>query len=180
MSDPQSSRRDTVALPFCHLAFSARKPPPDGYPKKPETLGDHLRKKRLDLGLLQKEVAERIGVHKATIYNWETNRKSPQLRFVPRIIEFLGYVPYDTQSEALGKRIVVRRRRLGLTQKELARRLGVDPSTLGRWERGKGKPSRKHRIGLGALLADEANSRTSKTCSGSATSMGADGQGLGS
>ena len=152
MWDPQSSRRGTVALPFCHLAFRARKPPPDGYPRALRTLGDHLRRRRLDLGLLQREVAEKLGVTKDSIHNWETNRKSPQLRFVPRIIEFLGYVPYDTQSEALGKRIVVRRRRLGLTQKELARRLGVDPSTLGRWERSEGRPSKRLLERMKALL----------------------------
>jgi transcriptional regulator with XRE-family HTH domain len=32
---------------------------------------------------------------------------------------------------------------LGITQKELAKRLKIDPSTLGQWEKGKGKPSKK-------------------------------------
>ena len=41
-----------------------------------------------------------------TICNWEINRTSPQLRFIPKIITFLGYVPYDTQSGTFGKRIV--------------------------------------------------------------------------
>ena len=95
------------------------------------------------MGLLQREVAGRLGVHKDTIYNWEGNRKSPQLRFVPRIIAFLGYVPEYTTPRTLGERILIARRLLGLTQKELARWLGIDPSTLGRWERNEGKPSRK-------------------------------------
>jgi transcriptional regulator with XRE-family HTH domain len=30
------------------------------------------------------------------------------------------------------------KRFLGLSQEEMARKLGVDPSTLGKWERGKG------------------------------------------
>lgn len=59
------------------------------------TLGGHLRKKRLDLGLRQKKVAERLGVDKDSVYNWETNRYSPSLRVVPRIIQFLGYLPYE-------------------------------------------------------------------------------------
>jgi len=92
-----------------------------------------------------------------TICNWEINRTSPQLRFMPKIIAFLGYSPYDTQSGTLGKRIGACRRLLGLSQKELARRLGVDPSTLGRWETGRGQPSKKHRERLEDFL--KANRR---------------------
>jgi len=95
-----------------------------------------LRKRRLDQGLLQREVAQRLGVHKTTICNWETNHTSPQLRFIPRIIEFLGYMPDDTQAESLCQQIVAVRRRLGLSQRKLDRRLGADPGTLGQWGRG--------------------------------------------
>jgi transcriptional regulator with XRE-family HTH domain len=95
------------------------------------------------LGLLQREVAGKLGVTDSTIWNWETNHNSPQLRFIPRIITFLGYDPHCMQSDSLGKRLVAYRRPLGLSQKELARRLGTDPTTLGRWKRGKGEPSRK-------------------------------------
>ena len=87
-----------------------------------------------------------------TVCNWEINRTSPQLRLIPKIIAFLGFVPYDTQSGSLAKRIVTCRRAMGLNQKELARQLGVDPSTLGKWETGKGEPSEKHRKTLLAFL----------------------------
>jgi len=70
------------------------------------TLGDHLRKRRLDLGLLQCEVAQRLQVNQMTISNWETNRTSPQRRFIPRIISLLGYNPHDTQPATLGNRII--------------------------------------------------------------------------
>jgi len=119
-----------------------------------ETLGDHLRRRRLDLGFLQREVAQRLGITKETIYNWETNRTSPPLRFVPQIIQFLGYVPHYATSGTLGERIVKARRLKGLTQRELARRLGVDPTTLSRWERDMGRPKSKYRDRLLAFLAD--------------------------
>jgi len=118
-----------------NLALEARNPPPDGYPRALKTLGDHLRMRRLDLGFLQRDVAQKLGVHEATIYNWENKRQSPQLRFLPSIIEFVGYVPYDTQPQALGKRIARWRRMPGLIQREVAQRLGLDPGTLGCWER---------------------------------------------
>jgi transcriptional regulator with XRE-family HTH domain len=118
-------------------------------------LGDHLRKRRLDLGLLQREVADKIGVHKTTIHNWETIRTSPQLRLIPRIIAFLSYCPYNTESGPVGKRIVARREATRLSKKQLARPLGADPSTLGRWEKGKTAPSRKHRETLLAFPGKE-------------------------
>lgn len=133
-----------VALPFCQITLRGQKPPSAAYPKELKTLGDYLRKRRLDVKLLQKEVAQRLGVNKDTICNWENNRTSPSLRFIPRIIEFLGYVPYDAQSETLGERIVAARKLLGLSQEELARRLGIDPGTLGHWERGEHRPLRRH------------------------------------
>jgi DNA-binding XRE family transcriptional regulator len=80
-------------LPFCHISLKARKPKNSAYPTDPKTLGDHLRQKRLDLGMTQKGVADRIGVDEATIYNWEANRKHPAGRLIPRIIQFLGYCP---------------------------------------------------------------------------------------
>ena len=68
------------------------------YPKQLKTLGDHIRAKRLDLGLIQKNVAGIIGVTTDTITNWEKNRNEPMYRHNPRIIEFLGYCPLELQS----------------------------------------------------------------------------------
>ena len=99
-----------------------------------------------------------------TICNWEINRTSPQLYLIPRIIAFLGYIPYDTQSGTLGKRIVACRRTMGLTQKELARRLDVDPSTLRRWETGGERPSRKYYARVLAFLSDLALGQEQPIC----------------
>jgi len=40
---------------------------PKGYPINPKTIGEHIRKKRMDLRLMQKEVAKIIGVTESTI-----------------------------------------------------------------------------------------------------------------
>jgi len=119
-------------LPFCHIQLTGRKPLPSAYPRHLKTLGNHLRKRRLDLGLLQREMTDKLAVDAMTICNWETNRTSPKLSLIPRIIAFLGYIPYDTPSGTLGNRIVACRCAMDLSQKELARRLGVDPGTLRR------------------------------------------------
>ena len=91
-----------------------------------------------------------------TICSWEINRTFPQLRFIPRIVAFLEYDPYDANSpKDLAQRIASTRQRLGITQRKLAQQLGIDPSTLGRWERGIGQPSERLASALDAFL-DEA------------------------
>ena len=69
------------------------------------------------------------------------------------VIQFLGYVPYDTSTLAFGDRLVFMRRLSGISQKELAHRLDVDPTTLARWERGKGRPLEWHQKRMDSCLA---------------------------
>jgi len=103
------------------------------------TWGEHVRKKRLELGLLQKEVASEVGVDETTVYKWEAGRANPAVRSIPRIIHFLGYAPYDPGA-SLGEKLRARRQALGLSQKQFARELGVNESTVVRWEKGKRRP----------------------------------------
>jgi transcriptional regulator with XRE-family HTH domain len=91
------------------------------------------------LGLFQKYVALAIGVDTCTITNWEKGRSEPELRFIPRIINFLGYQPDATNPVTLGESIKRYRYLKGISQKELARQMGVDPSTLNRLERNLGR-----------------------------------------
>ena len=102
-------------------------------------MGDHLRKRRLDLGLLQREVADRLGVDPSTVTNWELNRTSPALRLLPRLFQFLGYMPCPA-GQSWADRLRNSRRSLGLSQERLAGVLGVDESTVARWERGSRRP----------------------------------------
>ncbi len=102
-----------------------------------------MKKRRLDLKMLQKEVAQRLKTTVCTYRNWERNLRNPSFRYMPRIIEFLGYVPFDIPHENLGQKICTYRQLLGLSQRELARQIGVDPSTIGSWERGKHKPEKR-------------------------------------
>ena len=133
-------RNPTVALPFRQAALRAQKPLPEAHPKTLRTVGNHLRKRRLDLNLLQKDIAERLGAHEATVNSWENNLRSPPLRFIPRILDFLAYRPCESECQTLGEEIILNRRLLGLSQKKLARYLGVDPGTLSRWKRNQAKP----------------------------------------
>jgi transcriptional regulator with XRE-family HTH domain len=86
------------ALPFCHAELRASKSNSVSYTKQINSLGDHIRTHRLDLKLLQKQVADQIGVDKATITNWERNSVAPAVRYLPTIIQFLGYDPLPPHS----------------------------------------------------------------------------------
>jgi len=94
------------------------------------------------LKLLQKQVAKQLGVDEASVYNWENNRSKPGLVYMPAIIRFLGYNPLPP-VDGWADGLVQRRTILGLSQKESAKRLGVDPGTLARWERGEREPTGK-------------------------------------
>jgi transcriptional regulator with XRE-family HTH domain len=116
-------------LPFCYAELRSEKPRSEHYPKEINSLGGHIRARRLDLKLLQKQVAEQIEVNAATITNWERNASTPVIRYMPAIVRFLGYDPTPPPS-SLPERLVSARRELGLTQRKMAERLGVDPSTV--------------------------------------------------
>jgi DNA-binding XRE family transcriptional regulator len=62
-------------------------------------MGDHIKKRRMDLKLTQREVAEKLSVDKTTIQFWENNRVKPSLAQIPKIIEFLGYDPFEKETD---------------------------------------------------------------------------------
>lgn len=138
-------------MPFCRLTLKAKKPLSNQYPKSLSSIGDHLRKKRLDLDLLQREVALLLGSTECSVYYWETNRTTPTLTYLPAIVKFLGYCPYDP-AWSPGERLTMARQYRGMTQEALARLLGVDPGTLARWERDERQPMRLCRKRLEEVL----------------------------
>jgi transcriptional regulator with XRE-family HTH domain len=107
------------------------------------TLGDHTRARRLDLKLLQGQVADQIGVHEQTITGWERNTTSPEIRYIPAILKFLGYNPLP-QHGSLSERMANGRKMHGLSQRKMAEMLCVDPATLQSWEAGMHRPSTKN------------------------------------
>ena len=77
-----------------------------------------------------------------TITNWELNRSEPKIQYLPAIIDFLGYVPFSP-GESFPEKLKAYRMIKGLTQRQLARELSVDPTTVMKWETGTSKPMPK-------------------------------------
>lgn len=115
-------------------------------------VGDHIR--RLGLKLLQRNLAEELGVDTTSVFNWEANTASPEIRYMPAIIRFLGYNPLPA-ADTWAERLVQGRTALGLSQKEAARRMEVDPSTLAKWEQGKTEPAGPSINRATGFLADQ-------------------------
>jgi transcriptional regulator with XRE-family HTH domain len=109
-------------------------PPPRGCPRELATLGDHVKKARLDRGLFQEDLARELGVSVGTVVNWEKNLTRVATRYLPKVVAFLGYDPRE-ESGTLGERIRAQREVQGLSQEALAETLGLNPSTVRAWER---------------------------------------------
>jgi transcriptional regulator with XRE-family HTH domain len=87
-------------------------------------------------------VADELGTDETTLFRWERNMAQPQIRYFPRVLKFLGYDPFPV-TLSLADKLLAARRTLGLTQKAFAERLGVDPTTLRKWEQGRARPNRR-------------------------------------
>lgn len=115
------------------------------YEREPKTLGQHLKKRRMELGLFQRDLRTRFNLEKETYANWEKDRCHPVMRHWPGIIELLGYDP-NPEPKTLGEKLLAYRRRHGLSRKALARQLGVDEATLWRWEVGLREPESERHV----------------------------------
>lgn len=129
-------------MPYCYLRLRAEKPR-RGYPSQLLTIGDHIKTRRLDLGLTQAQLADLLGVTKFSVRNWERHYSEPNLQTLPRVLAWLGYDPRP-QAEGLLARVAAVRQRQGLSQRQLAARLGTDQSALSAWERGETRPSPRY------------------------------------
>ena len=61
------------------------------------------------------------------------------LWLMPNIIEFLSYDPTTGEANTLGEKLLQYRKNRGVTQKDLAKQIGIDPTTLSRLERKQGR-----------------------------------------
>ena len=83
-------RTPTPALPLCQWRLRAAKPLDAAYPTELRTIGEHLRKRRLDMGLTQQGVSLLLGVDATTVANWESGRTYPDRRARVTVRGFLG------------------------------------------------------------------------------------------
>lgn len=122
-------------------------------PLNPVSIGDHIRRRRIELGLFQAEVGRIFKVSKDCITFWENNRSSPLMIFYPRIIEFLGYIPFDLDISTEMGSIKAFRYLNGLSQKNFAKIINIDPKIVSLLEIGERSLSKKKKVKFQQLFA---------------------------
>lgn len=135
---------------------------PRVYDFEPQTLGEHVRKRRLFLNMTQAEVGKQFDVTLFTVSNWENDYRVPLISHIPMLIKFLGYDPTCSIPSSIAAHLLNKRRELGWTQRVAARNLGVDPCTWSSWECGGTIMTHEHRRLVASFLgiAEEAINET--------------------
>jgi DNA-binding XRE family transcriptional regulator len=83
-------RRIVVARPAWSKVFHRLRTP---VPVEPKTIGEHVHKKRKELALQQWQLAQQLGVWRATLGSWEANHYGPEGKVRARVVAWLGFDP---------------------------------------------------------------------------------------
>lgn len=116
-------------MPFYNLKLEASKPLPNKYPREIRSLGNLIRAARLGKGLLQKEVANIIGVDTCTIENWELGRSIPRQRSITEIKRFVSDLECAKSVLEIGQILKARRESDKMTQRQMAEKLSMSLNT---------------------------------------------------
>ncbi len=122
------------------------------YSEAPNTLGEHLKKRRRELGLLQREAAGRMGILTETYLNWEKGHTEPVAAQFRPVIAFLGFDPSPT-PKTLAERLEAKRRATGMTFSQVAMHLDWDEGTLTRYLNGTWRMPAERASALEAFLS---------------------------
>lgn len=147
-------------------------------------MNDRIRQIRKAAGLSQSQFAKRLDVDTATVSLWERDGK-PSKTSIRNICKTFGINevwlksgvgdPTDSQNTSVvqtaGDRLRILRKNLGLTQKELAAKIGKSEMSVVFWERGSNFPKRSQLLicetfgvnpewlesGVGVMVLENAN-----------------------
>ena len=126
-----------MCCPYLDIQISANKPDYRPYPESSDnSLGAALKRKRLDLGFTQQEVADLLGIRKDSYQKHERNIYLPHITRRNEINEFLGYNYWNDGTSSLKNRLLCYRISHRLTMSKLAELTGISCSTIERIENG--------------------------------------------
>ena len=115
-------------------------------------MAKHIKRRRLELRLYQRQVADIIGVRVGTIYNWERGVE-PELIHMPAIIRFLGYNPLPIpQADDPLAQLRHYKTSNGMDFIRLGETMSKSHEQLADWLSGRHKPFRKSLDKIRAFL----------------------------
>ncbi len=123
-----------LAVPFSELNIVVSLPDKKPYPSSLQSIGNHIKSARLTRGILIKDVIAEIHIDRETLRGWELGLFEPHVSHYPKIVNFLGYIPYPNQDETLAEKIKNYRYKYGLTQRGFAELLQTNCSVVWQWE----------------------------------------------
>jgi transcriptional regulator with XRE-family HTH domain len=131
-------------------------------------IGHMIKKRRVELGLHQYEVAEIMGVDRITLGKWERKENRPKKMYLSAIEKFLGIslVLDKPKVSEIGTRIKEGRENKGLSRSGLAKILGVWREAIWAWEVGRQSPSKEHKDSIYIALVDKVSIRPSPGTAG--------------
>ena len=108
-------------------------------------VGENIRKLRKEKGLTQQELADKCGLSKNGLWNYENENREPTIKTLENISKALNVTVNDLISgnvtTDIGYTIKKLRRRKGMTQEELANKSNISVRTIANYESGKRKPN---------------------------------------
>jgi hypothetical protein len=130
-----NTHKDKVALPFSLFEGTTQKFQSQGCPESTNTIVEHLKKNRIDLGLYHCDVTKRLYVLEDCCCYWGNERFSLQIRYYTSMSAFLGYYPYYFETETLGGKITRYMYEYDLSNRGLSNLQGMDADTITKWKR---------------------------------------------
>jgi transcriptional regulator with XRE-family HTH domain len=127
---------------------------PKPFQNPPATIGEHLKRRRLECGLRQLDVANLIGVSEGAIQHWESDKTEPPIMLMPAVTAWLGYAPYP-EPVGYPARLLAKRRHEGWTMAQAATLVAMSECSWSAWERGITAPRGKVKRRVEALLAGQ-------------------------
>jgi transcriptional regulator with XRE-family HTH domain len=121
----------------------------------PVSFGEHIRNKRVELQINQKQAAELLHTTMSNVWIWENNVANPLIMNYPAIVSFLGYEPFTIDNTTLAGRIKYYRYKHGLTQEQLAKLIPIDESVLASYESEKHVPLQKNQKKIDDFIANK-------------------------
>lgn len=104
------------------------------------SIGKQIKAMRKIRGLTQKELAEKCSMADSAVRKYESGKIVPKIEMLKRIADALempvgAFLPSMGLGESTGSRIKIARARQGVTQAELAEKMGVTPQSISQYER---------------------------------------------